>query len=167
MISKSAEYAIRAMYCLSALQRDGPVTAGELAGRVGVPENYLSKILHQLQKRGVVQSRRGPGGGFALARDPSTIPLADVVEPFDPDLLHRTCLLGRSECSDDSPCAAHEPWMEAAGSVRRFFRETSVAELGPGEAGDACAGDGIPGASDRDRDRGRAAGAGAGAATDE
>ena len=131
MLSKSAEYAIRAIHCLASLGRGEPVPASELADRVGVPENYLSKLLHRLQQAGVVTSRRGRGGGFTLAADPSRIPLAEVVEPFDPDVLHRQCLLGRPECRDDSPCVAHERWMEAAGTLRRFFQETSVAELSP------------------------------------
>lgn len=135
MLSKSAEYAIRAIHCLASLGRGEPVPASELADRVGVPENYLSKLLHRLQQAGVVTSRRGRGGGFTLAADPSRIALAEIVEPFDPDLLHRRCLLGRPECRDDSPCAAHEPWMEAAGALRRFFLETSVAEIGPRSRG--------------------------------
>lgn len=131
MLSKSAEYALRALHALASEPGGGPVPSARLADRAGVPENYLSKVLHRLEQEGVVTSRRGPGGGFTLGRDPAAIRLADVIRPFDDTVLGRDCLLGRPECSDDSPCAAHEQWLEVAGRVRRFFLETSLDDLGP------------------------------------
>lgn len=144
MLSKSAEYALRALHCLAFLPDGDPVPAARLAERVGVPENYLSKLLHRLQQEGVVSSQRGRGGGFRLARGRDAIALADVVRPFDAGFLSRRCLLGRPECRDDAPCAAHEEWLEVAGRMRRFFRETTLGDLGPpapspGE-GPACGG---------------------------
>lgn len=133
MLSKSAEYALRALHRLAFAGGEGPVTTARLAEAVGAPENYLSKLLHRLQQEGLVDSRRGRGGGFALARPPAEVTLAQVVAPFD-DVMERRCLLGRSECRDDDPCSAHEAWLEAAGRLRDFFRETTLAELGPPEA---------------------------------
>lgn len=133
MLSKSAEYALRALHALAFEPSDGPVPSTLLAERVGVPENYLSKLLHRLEQEGVVASRRGRGGGFTLGRDPSAVTLADVIRPFDDTVLRRHCLLGRPECRDDSPCAAHDEWLEVAGRVRRFFLETTLEELGPPE----------------------------------
>lgn len=131
MLSKSAEYALRALHALAFEPGEGPVPSARLADRAGVPENYLSKVLHRLEQEGVVTSRRGPGGGFTLGRDPTAVSLADVIRPFDDTVLHRRCLLGRPECRDDSPCAAHERWLEVAGRVRRFFEETSLDDLAP------------------------------------
>lgn len=135
MLSKSAEYALRALHALAFEPGGGPVPSSRLADRAGVPENYLSKVLHRLEQEGVVASRRGPGGGFTLGRDPAAVRLADVIRPFDDTVLRRDCLLGRPECRDDSPCAAHDRWLEVAGRVRRFFRETSLDDLGPPAAG--------------------------------
>jgi len=131
MLSKSAEYALRALHHLSLEAGDAPMPASELSDRVGVPGSYLSKLLHRLQQEGVVESRRGRGGGFSLARDADRIRLADVVAPFDDGLIDRHCLLGRAECRDDVPCPAHGAWMEVADRVRRFFRETTLEDLGP------------------------------------
>ena len=130
MLSKSAEYAIRALHRLAFARGEGPVTTAELARRVEVPESYLSKLLHRLQQEGVVVSQRGRGGGFELARPPGRVTLAEVVAPFD-DVMERRCVLGRPECRDDAPCAAHEAWKEAVDELRDFFRETSLEELGP------------------------------------
>lgn len=136
MLSKTAEYALRALHQLAFAGAEGHVTTAELAERVGVPANYLSKLLHRLQQEGVVASRRGRGGGFELARPPGQVTLAEVVEPFD-DVMEQRCLLGRPECRDDAPCAAHEVWREAVGELRTFFAETSLDDLGPpaGERG--------------------------------
>lgn len=131
MLSKSAEYAIRAVHRLAHRPGSAPVPASDLAEEVGVPENYLSKLLHRLQKDGVVESTRGRGGGFSLERDPSGISLAEIIRLFEPEILERHCLLGRPECRDDAPCAAHDEWLEVTGRLRRFFSETTVGDLGP------------------------------------
>lgn len=130
MLSKSAEYALRALHRLAFSGAEGPVTTAELAGEVGAPESYLSKLLHRLQQEGVVVSRRGRGGGFELARPPGRVTLAEAVEPFD-EVMERRCLLGRPECRDEAPCAAHEAWREAVDELRTFFAETSLEDLGP------------------------------------
>lgn len=129
MLTKSAEYALRALHCLAFIDEESPVTTARLADRVGVPENYLAKLLHRLRNEGLVASRRGRGGGFELARPPHRVKLAEIVEPFD-DVMDQGCLLGRDECRDDAPCAAHEAWREIIDEFQRFFRETSLEDLG-------------------------------------
>lgn len=135
MLSKSADYALRAAHHLA--DEHGarePVTAGHLAEVLELPENFLSKLLYRLQQEGVLESRRGPGGGFRLARRPGEITLAAVVRPFDDVMEERQCLLGRPECRDDAPCVAHEEWKAAVGKLQRFFRETRLADLAGAEA---------------------------------
>lgn len=129
MLSKSSEYALRAVLYLARQPRDLPVRASDIASGLGVPANYLSKILHTLSREGVVTSERGPGGGFRLARPPHRTTLAQVVEPFDAFNSRELCLLGRRRCHDDKPCGAHERWREVFDPVIDFFRETMVAEL--------------------------------------
>lgn len=131
MLSKSAEDALRAAHLLAFRPPETPVPAGEIAALLELPENSLSKLLHRLQREGVLTSRRGPAGGFALARPPAEVTLAEVVRPFDDLAEERRCLLGQRECHDDSPCAAHEEWRDVRETVRRFFHETTLADLGP------------------------------------
>lgn len=129
MISKTSEYALRAVIYLAQQDTDAPTRAGEIAQALGLPANYLSKILHLLARAGVLSSERGPRGGFRLGREASEIPLAAVIEPFDSLARRRFCLLGRPECSDESSCAVHERWKRASEPVVAFFRETVVADL--------------------------------------
>jgi Rrf2 family iron-sulfur cluster assembly transcriptional regulator len=129
MLSKSAEYALRVVLQMARLGRADPVRASDLARELRVPANYLSKILYLLARAGILVSERGRRGGFRLAVPVDALPLAAVVEPFDGPLDRRDCLLGRPECSDGSPCAAHERWKRVRDEVSRFFRETTVADL--------------------------------------
>ncbi len=129
MLSNTAQYALRAMLYLGEHEGAGPVRVDEIAQRLDVPRNYLSKILHTLVKGRVLQSMRGPRGGFSLARPAATITLYDVVAPFDDIEARRTCLLGRKECSDVTPCIIHEHWKSVATEVAHFFRETRLADV--------------------------------------
>ena len=131
MLSKSAEDALRAVHLLAHLPPDEPVTAGEIAGALDLPANSLSKLLHRLQREGLLTSRRGPAGGFSLSREPASIPLAEVIAPFDDVVEERHCLLGLPECRDDSPCGAHEAWREVQETMIGFFRGTTLADLKP------------------------------------
>lgn len=129
ILSQTAVYALRASLCLASLEASGPVRVDDIAERLNVPRNYLSKILHTLARAGVLKSSRGPGGGFQLARAAAELPLHDIVEHFDQLSGEPTCLLGRPECSDRDPCSAHDRWRSVSEAVDAFFRETTVADL--------------------------------------
>jgi Rrf2 family protein len=129
MVSQTAEYALRAVLHLARESGEAPVRVDDVAEALGVPRNYLSKILHVLARSGVLASTRGPHGGFQLAGPPEALSLADVVGEFDPIRSRASCLLGRTECSEADPCAAHHRWKEVSHTVRMFFEGTTVADL--------------------------------------
>lgn len=129
MISKTAEYALRAALFLAGQPRGETVRAADIADGLRVPANYLSKILHTLGRAGIVHSERGRHGGFQLAHPPDELSLARVIEPFDEFNERSTCLLGRSRCSDGNPCAAHQQWKDVYEIVTGFFQETTLADL--------------------------------------
>lgn len=129
MISKTAEYALRALLHLAREDARGPLRASQIADSLGVPANYLSKILHGLARDGILISERGPRGGFRLARAANELPLAEVLGPFDPHTTRRSCLLGRPECSDETACPVHDRWKEVSEPVARFFQDTTVGDL--------------------------------------
>jgi len=129
ILSQTAVYALKAALHLAEINDDEPVRVDDIARELGVPRNYLSKILHVLARAGLLQSTRGPGGGFRLARSPEDMMLSDFVDHFDDVAGEPHCLLGRAKCSDDDPCAAHAGWKHVATAVNSFFRETSLADL--------------------------------------
>ncbi len=129
MISKTAEYALRALLYLARDDTRGPLRASQIAAALDVPANYLSKILHSLARGGLLISERGPRGGFRFARSADELSLAEVLGPFDPLTTQQACLLGRPECSDATACPVHHRWKQVSEPVARFFRETTLADL--------------------------------------
>ena len=129
ILSNSARYALRAALCLSEAERGAPVPVDDIAGRLGVPRNYLSKILHVLARSGLLESTRGPGGGFHLARPAGELSLADVVRHFDTIPSETSCLLEREECSDADPCPAHGHWVDVRERLVDFLENTRLTDL--------------------------------------
>lgn len=132
ILSQTGEYALRATLYLAEHGADRAVQVSEMARALGLPQNYLSKTLHQLARAGVLASTRGKAGGFRLAVAPARLSLYRIVAPFGDVEQRRRCLLGRSQCSDDHACAAHPRWKDVAERVSNFFRETTVADLARG-----------------------------------
>lgn len=130
ILNDTAEYALRAaLYVAQHGSPQRPARVEEVATALGIPRNYLSKIMHTYVRSGILASSRGPQGGFWLVGHPSKVTLIKLVEPFDPMLPRRTCVLGRPECSDRNPCPAHSRWKETSENVASFFRRTTVADL--------------------------------------
>lgn len=133
LLSRTTVYAVRAAVHLADLAEQGgeePVRVGDIAEALDVPRNYLSKILHQLAQAGVMSSERGPRGGFRLAVDPGALSLARIAEAVDSYPLDGRCLLGRGECSDADPCAAHDRWRSLADRITSFVNDTTLAQFG-------------------------------------
>ena len=130
MLSATAEYALRAVVCLARNHEQAEHTrANDLAEAIDVPRNYLSKILHELTRAGILKSTRGKNGGFQLAVPPEELPLLRIVQLFDHMGEQSRCLLGRPECSDADPCSAHERWRALADQVSAFLESTTLADL--------------------------------------
>ena len=129
ILSQTAIYALRAVTHLAEAGGGEPQRGDDIAAALGVPRNYLAKILAGLVHSGVLQSTRGPGGGFVLVVDPSTLILADVIQPFD-DIAHdSSCLLGRPQCHDNAPCAAHAGWKSVSTAVKAYLLKTTIQDM--------------------------------------
>lgn len=93
MLSKSAEYALRAAVCL-AHDSSQIMAADEVAAQTKVPRRYLHKVLRDLVAAKLVRSQSGPGGGYALAQSPDTLTILQVVNAVSPVARIRHCPLG-------------------------------------------------------------------------
>lgn len=129
ILSQTAIYALNAVLYLAEAKGKDLVRVDEIAKALGVPRNYLSKILHTLARAGLLASTRGPRGGFRLRMDPSKLTLERVVLAFDELGERSQCLLGRDFCSDRNPCAVHDRWKDVDAAMRAFFRGTTVLDL--------------------------------------
>jgi Rrf2 family iron-sulfur cluster assembly transcriptional regulator len=125
-LPRTAEYALRAMALLARAPAGAVLVGLELAERARVPQPYLAKVMRRLVVAGLVQARRGRGGGFSLARPPAAIRLTDVLEAMDVQVSARKCAFGWSACRDDRPCPLHPLWVELSARQRRWAEETTL-----------------------------------------
>lgn len=111
MFSKTCEYAIRAMiFIAKKSDSESKVGVKEIARAISSPEHFIAKILQQLTARGLVESVKGPHGGFYINRKGKMVTLADVVRAIDGDTIFKGCALGLKICSDRKPCPVHNEY---------------------------------------------------------
>jgi len=134
MLSKTGIHAVRAMAALARLPEGEFAGAGAIAHQIDAPQNYLGKLLKTLAQEGLVDSQRGIGGGFRLARRPEEISLLDVVDPIERVSRWTGCILGGPTCSDAAPCAMHERFKAVRDAWLQLLRETTLADLAVGGA---------------------------------
>lgn len=130
MLSTTATHALRALTVLAADDGVDAVQGRDLAGRIGVPAHYLSKILAVLARRGILAATPGARGGYRLDRAPGAITLYEIIEPFEGKRLRPGCLLRPHQpCGDDDACPAHEGWAEVKTAFSRFLETTRLADI--------------------------------------
>jgi len=126
--SKPCEYAIRAVTFL-ARYPGGAAPGAVVAEEEGIPAPVLGKVLQELARKGLLESRRGPGGGFRLARKPHLITLRDVVAAIDGLDQFAECAVGLEGCSDQSPCPLHDTWKALRAQLMKYLEATTLADM--------------------------------------
>ena len=128
MLSLTGEYALRAIVYLTQNAHRCPIPGREVAEKAGIPAKYLSNILGDLVRHGVLDSSRGKRGGFRLRRSAQEITLYDVLRPFE-QFDEVRCPFGNDQCNDKNPCLAHTQWKHVVETERRFLCDTSVYDV--------------------------------------
>lgn len=127
MISPTAEYALRAIVAIA--QANEIATTTEWIARITkVPPGYLSKVLQMLGRAGLVESKRGLGGGFRLSRTPETISVLEVISSVDPFKRITKCPLDLVSHGVNL-CPLHKRLDDAFAKVEQSFSDTTIAEL--------------------------------------
>jgi Rrf2 family protein len=101
----------------------------EIADRLDLPPQFLTKILRRLTATGLVASQRGRAGGFRLDRAPGAISLLEVVMPFEEPRTEVACLLGQAFCSDQADCPLHEPYTAVRAAFYDLLENTTLADV--------------------------------------
>ncbi len=126
MISKTAEYALRAITCLAA-QPEEPRSADSLAEQTKVPRRYLTRVMQDLAAAGLVASRSGPGGGYVLARAPGELTILDVINTVSPLERIESCPLGLT--SHTSLCPLHTELNRAYRATEEAFAAVTLKQI--------------------------------------
>ena len=135
-LTRQAGYALRAMTWLAhessaakpLVGRTQRAKAAEIASGAGVPAPFTARLLGRLQRSGLLTSRPGHDGGFALARPPREITLLQVVEAIEGPLTVQECLLRDVICGVDGLCTLHFAWSAAYGHFREALAEARLGD---------------------------------------
>lgn len=130
MFSKSFGYALRGILYVALMQKEKrKVQAEEIADKLSVPRHFLGKILQQLVKAGLLQSTKGPYGGFYLAPGTLQTPLIKIVEITDGIEQFNTCVLQLRQCNKINPCPLHAEMDLFKTQLKQELTETKIEEL--------------------------------------
>ncbi len=125
--STATGYALRA---LAILPEDGTFNlAKNLASKLELPGPYLAKILQGLVQAGILESVRGPKGGFRLTRPSHRITVGEVVAAMEGPEAMEGCIMGFPSCGDDHPCPLHDAWSAVKTHVTASMTEATIRDL--------------------------------------
>jgi Rrf2 family protein len=123
------DYGLRVLIHLAQSPAPVPVPAGEIAEQQKIPEAYLHHVLSDLQAGGMIESRRGPSGGYMLARLSREITVADVFMSFDRSLAPMDCVDSPEECTLSGACSQRGLWSDVERVLLERLSETRVSDL--------------------------------------
>lgn len=130
MFSKTCKYAIRAMIFVAQNSKQGrKVGIKEISNGINSPEAFIAKILQELSRREIVQSVKGPNGGFYLDKNSMKLTLADIVQAIDGDKLFSSCGLGLEQCSELQPCPLHNQFKHIRKEIYSVLKRAKLIEL--------------------------------------
>lgn len=130
-VSRRVDYALRAAIHLARLESGQSVNVSEISAGEAIPKKFLEKILQDLIHAGVVVSRRGAHGGYALARAAQEISFRDVMEAVEGPIALNVCVGERNLCSVSATCGMHHVWTEGQRRLIELFAATRLTDLVP------------------------------------
>jgi len=108
-LTTKGRFAVTAMVDLGMQHGSGPVTLAEISQRQKISLSYLEQLFGKLRRRALVDSVRGPGGGYCLAKDMGHVSVADIILAVDEPIDATQCG-GKENCRDDEKCITHDLW---------------------------------------------------------
>lgn len=131
MFSKACEYGIRAsIFIAEQSLLDKKVSLKDIAKAIDSPEAYTSKILQQLSRNFIINSDKGPTGGFSMNKQElDNVKLSTVVTAIDGDAIYNGCGLGLKNCNEEMPCPAHNQFKIIRDQLKIMLETTLVKSL--------------------------------------
>jgi Rrf2 family iron-sulfur cluster assembly transcriptional regulator len=127
-LTTKGRYAVTAMLDLAIHYKDGPITLADISKRQGISLSYLEQLFSKLRRNGLVDSARGPGGGYRLSRAANDICVADVITAVDEKVDVRKCE-GKGNCQDNERCLTHELWCDLSSQIYSFLKSIDLGQL--------------------------------------
>ena len=127
-LTTKGRFAVTAMVDLAMHHGSGPVTLAEISGRQKISLSYLEQLFGKLRRHRLVESVRGPGGGYNLARDMAKVSVADIILAVDEPIDATQCG-GKENCHDEQKCLTHDLWAALNDRIFSYLESVSLRDL--------------------------------------
>ncbi|HSD60312.1 MAG TPA: Fe-S cluster assembly transcriptional regulator IscR [Burkholderiales bacterium] len=127
-LTTKGRFAVTAMIDLAMRHGGGPVTLAGISDRQKISLSYLEQLFGKLRRHGLVESVRGPGGGYNLARPMDQLTIADIIIAVDEPLDATRCG-GLANCQDEQRCMTHDLWVSLNERIYEYLSSVSLKEM--------------------------------------
>ncbi len=127
-LTTKGRYAVTAMLDLALYAETGPVSLADISGRQDISLSYLEQLFAKLRRRRLVDSVRGPGGGYLLSRPRAGISVAEIIDAVN-ESVDATGCGGESDCQGGETCLTHHLWCDLSQQIHGFLSGISLADL--------------------------------------
>lgn len=127
-LTTKGRFAVTAMIDLALRQNNGPVTLAAISQRQRISLSYLEQLFGKLRRHELVESTRGPGGGYTLARKAAEITIADIIVSVDEPIDATQCG-GKENCHDEHRCMTHDLWANLNKRMYEYLDSVTLAAL--------------------------------------
>lgn len=127
-LTTKGRFAVTAMVDLALRNGKGPVTLAGISERQDISLSYLEQLFGKLRRHKLVESVRGPGGGYTLAKPLSEVSVADIIRAVDEPIDATQCG-GKENCHEDHRCMTHDLWMSLNEKIYEYLNSVSLADL--------------------------------------
>lgn len=128
-LTRRGDYAVRAMLALASRRVGAPMSVRAIATTMDIPAAFLPRVMGELARAGLVASRTGRKGGYALARPPAAITLLEVIEAVEGDARRQACVLRGGPCGRDGYCQVHGVFLSAQQALLDRLDGASLADV--------------------------------------
>lgn len=127
-LTSKGRYAVTAMLDVALHAARGPVPLADISERQGISLSYLEQLFARLRKQGLVNSVRGPGGGYLLGKEAAAISVGEVIGAVDESVDATRCQ-GKADCQSGTRCLTHSLWSGLSARIEQFLTSITLAEL--------------------------------------
>ena len=127
-LTTKGRFAVTAMIDLALHHGSGPVTLAEISGRQKISLSYLEQLFGKLRRHQLVDSVRGPGGGYCLAKDMGQVTVAEIILAVDEPIDATQCG-GKENCRDDEKCLTHDLWAALNDRIFDYLGAVNLRQL--------------------------------------
>ena len=127
-LTTKSRYAVTAMLDIAYHDKGNPISLPEIADRQNISLSYLEQLFSRLKRSGLVESIKGPGGGYMLSKDADEIVISEVIQAVDEDLETTACN-GKSNCHNNHQCISHNLWQDLGIEIKNFLSDITLQQV--------------------------------------